>query len=163
MTAFLIYISVATITVDCYKFIIKHLVYKLILAKNCQRHNSHSFKPNLVLSLIRRCEIVYENEQIQINLSLRKPLYFDTTHFNYDMFDDIILIRLNYNMILLIFMISLIISISYLLTCSSFYFMRDQAITVYTQVSELYIFLVMKNMKDKGGGNLINDMYYVYL
>lgn len=34
--------------------------------------------------------------------------------------------------------------------------MRDQAITVYTQVSELYIFLVMKNMKDNGGGNLIN-------
>lgn len=102
MTAFLIYISVATITVDCFKFIIKHLVYKLILAKNCQRHNSHSFKPNLVLSLIRRCEIVYENEQIQINLSLRKPLYFDTTHFNYDIFDDIILIRLNYNMIILI-------------------------------------------------------------
>lgn len=102
MTAFLIYISVATITVDCFKFIIKHLVYKLILAKNCQRHNSHSFKPNLVLLLIRRCEIVYENEQIQINLSLRKPLYFDTTHFNYDIFDDIILIRLNYNMIILI-------------------------------------------------------------
>lgn len=102
MTAFLIYISVATITVDCFKFIIKHLVYKLILAKNCQRHNSHSFKPNLVLLLIRRCEIVYENEQIQINLSLRKPLYFDTTHFNYNIFDDIILIRLNYNMIILI-------------------------------------------------------------
>lgn len=102
MTAFLIYISVATITVDCFKFIIKHLVYKLILANNCQRHNSHSFKPNLVLLLIRRCEIVYENEQIQINLSLRKPLYFDTTHFNYDIFDDIILIRLNYNMIILI-------------------------------------------------------------
>lgn len=102
MTAFLIYISVATITVDCFKFIIKHLVYKLILAKNCQRHNSHSFKLNLVLLLIRRCEIVYENEQIQINLSLRKPLYFDTTHFNYDIFDDIILIRLNYNMIILI-------------------------------------------------------------
>lgn len=102
MTAFFIYISVATKTVDCFKFIIKHLVYKLILAKNCQRHNSHSFKPNLVLLLIRRCEIVYENEQIQINLSLRKPLYFDTTHFNYDIFDDIILIRLNYNMIILI-------------------------------------------------------------
>lgn len=144
MTAFFIYISVATITVDCFKSIIKHLVYKLILAKNCQKHISHSFKPNLVLLLIRRCEIVYENEQIQINLSLRKPLYFNTTHFNYDMFDDIILIRLNYNMILLIFMISLIISISYLLTCSSFYFMRDKAITVYTQVSELYIFLVEK-------------------
>lgn len=102
MTAFFIYISVATKTVDCFKFIIKHLVYKLILAKNCQRHISHSFKPNLVLLLIRRCEIVYENEQIQINLSLRKPLYFDTTHFNYDIFDDIILIRLNYNMIILI-------------------------------------------------------------
>lgn len=102
MTAFFIYISVATKTVDCFKFIIKHLVYKLILAKNCQRHNSHSFKPNLVLLLIRRCEIVYKNEQIQINLSLRKPLYFDTTHFNYDKFDDIILIRLNYNMIILI-------------------------------------------------------------
>lgn len=103
MTAFFIYISVATITVDCFKLIIKHLVYKLILAKNCQRHkfNSHSFKPNLVLLLIR-CGIVYENEQIQINLSLRKPLYFDTTHFNYDIFDDIILIRLNYNMIILI-------------------------------------------------------------
>lgn len=102
MTAFLIYISVATITVDCFKFIIKHLVYKLILAKNCQKHISHSFKHNLGLLLIRRCEIVYENEQIQINLSLRKPLYFDTTHFNYDMFDDIILIRWNYNMIILI-------------------------------------------------------------
>lgn len=63
MTAFLIYISVATITVDCFKFIIKHLVYKLILAKSCQKHISHSFKPNLVLLLIRRCEIVYENEQ----------------------------------------------------------------------------------------------------
>lgn len=102
MTAFLIYISVATITVDCFKFIIKHLVYRLILAQNCQKHISHSFKPNLVLLLIRRCEIVYENEQIQINLSLRKPLYFDTTHFNYDIFDDFILIRLNYNMIILI-------------------------------------------------------------
>lgn len=108
MTAFLIYISVATITVDCFKFIIKHLVYKLILAKNCQKHISHSFKHNLGLLLIRRCEIVYENEQIQINLSLRIPLYFDTTHFNYDILDDIILIRLNYDMIL-IFMISLII------------------------------------------------------
>lgn len=92
------------------------------------------------------------------SIYLYKNLYIliRTTHFNYDMFDDIILIRLNYNMILLIFMISLIISISYLLTCSSFYFMRDQAISLYTQVSELYIFLVMKNMKDKGGGNLIN-------
>lgn len=69
MTAFLIYISVATITVDCFKFIIKHLVYKLILAKNCQKHISHSFKSNLVLLLIRRCEIVYENEQIQINFN----------------------------------------------------------------------------------------------
>lgn len=94
------------------------------------------------------------------SIYLYKNLYIliRSTHFNYDMFDDIILIRLNYNMILLIFMLSLIISISYLLTCSSFYFMRDQAISLYTQVSELYIFLVMKNMKDKDGGNLINSI-----